>query len=361
MTRLLTKSDSPDYVIEDDGLIAAVNAAILLQQPLLVTGEPGTGKTTLAGHVARELGLGKPLSFETKSTSVAKDLYYQYDAVGRFHAAHEGRSNSQASNLDYLTFHALGKAILLTGAGPPEVLQRFRETENLELGFAPRQSVVVIDEIDKAHRDFPNDLLNEIDRKFFTITEHRNTTVDGSGPLYPLVLITSNSERNLPDPFLRRCVYYHIEFPNRDALIRILNGKFRNKAGASSSTMDRPSANAEANSTGVGSRSSSSTSAANTNTNTGASPRTLFESCVDFFREVRGESGSADDSLTLRKKPATSELVGWVQLLSRLGADPTEHVRNFGPALEHTMGVLAKCDDDLSLLRDKVKRLLKTN
>lgn len=359
MTRLLTKSDSPDYVIENDGLIAAVNAAILLQQPLLVTGEPGTGKTTLAGHVARELGLGKPLSFETKSTSVAKDLYYQYDAVGRFHAAHEGRSNSQASNLDYLTFHALGKAILLTGAGPPEVLQRFRETENLELGFAPRQSVVVIDEIDKAHRDFPNDLLNEIDRKFFTITEHRNTTVDGSGPLYPLVLITSNSERNLPDPFLRRCVYYHIEFPKREALIRILKGKFRDKAGASSSTSDRPSVMSDSNSTTVGSPSSSSTSAANANTD--ASPRALFESCVDFFREVRGESDGADESLTLRKKPATSELVGWVQLLSRLGADPTKHVREFGPALEHTMGVLAKCDDDLSLLRGKVTRLLKTN
>ena len=135
------------------GLRNAVNVALLLNQPLLLTGAPGSGKTRLADSVAYELDLGTPLKFETKSTSQARDLFYVYDALGRFHKDREG-----ADALSYITFNALGLAILRTLDG--NTAGNYLPAS--QVPKEPRRSVVLIDEIDKAPRDFPNDVLNEL-------------------------------------------------------------------------------------------------------------------------------------------------------------------------------------------------------
>src|SRR5262245_42121863 len=149
------RQTDPAGYLPGEGLIDAVNVALLLGQPLLLTGEPGTGKTELARHLAYTLELGDPIKFETKSNSMARDLFYTYDAVGHFRAGQAGGTNSA---LSYLRWNALGEAIL-----------RSREKEEVEDWLTPgfehtgsRSSVVLIDEIDKAPSDFPNDLLNEV-------------------------------------------------------------------------------------------------------------------------------------------------------------------------------------------------------
>jgi len=219
--------DHPAGYQPDAGLVDAVNVALVLNRPLLVTGEPGTGKTQLASSVAWQLARRKLLNtasplvekFETKSTSVARDLFYSFDTLRRFQAAHTGGSDN---NVDYLTYNALGRSLL--NALPLADVKAYLPDDFTHVG--PVRSVVLIDEIDKAPRDFPNDLLNEIDQMFFRIPELKNVSVGGSGKLKeeyrPLIFITSNSEKNLPDPFLRRCIYYNIPFPDRDRLQEIL-------------------------------------------------------------------------------------------------------------------------------------------
>lgn len=219
--------EHPRGYLPGQGLVDAVNVALLLNKPLLVTGEPGTGKTQLTQSIAwrlaraGRLGLtsAKVERFEAKSTSVARDLFYSYDALGRFHSAHSG---GEARAADYLAFAALGRALI--EALPLEAVRHVLPPNHKHTG--PRRSVVLVDEIDKAPRDFPNDLLNEIDQMFFRIPELGNAMVGGPGlvpdSLRPILVITSNSEKTLPDPFLRRCVYYDIPFPDGDRLREIL-------------------------------------------------------------------------------------------------------------------------------------------
>nr|VFJ56795.1 MAG: AAA domain (dynein-related subfamily) [Candidatus Kentron sp. FM]VFJ57096.1 MAG: AAA domain (dynein-related subfamily) [Candidatus Kentron sp. FM]VFK11465.1 MAG: AAA domain (dynein-related subfamily) [Candidatus Kentron sp. FM] len=186
-------------------LEAAINTAIAIGEPLLITGEPGTGKTQTAYYTAYKLGIEPVIHFQVKSESTARDLLYHFDTVRYFHDAHPGppAGNRPAAGQtldknEYVEKRALWLAFV-----------RAREA-----GVPP---VVLIDEIDKAPRDFPNDLLHELDKMEFTVAE-TGETVTAPRNLRPIVFITSNSERRLPEPFLRRCTYHHIEFT--DELVR---------------------------------------------------------------------------------------------------------------------------------------------
>jgi MoxR-like ATPase len=264
------------YVLGKE-LATTINVALALDQPLLVTGEPGCGKTALAWAVAAQLGCGV-LEFHTKSTSVARDLLYQVDTLRRFHDASTGDPRSRNA-AEYVTFRALGEAI------------RSDYTQ-----------VVLIDEIDKAPRDLPNDLLNELDRMEFTITEV-DPPQSYRARAKHLVLITSNSERRLPMPFLRRCVYAHVEFPSIDMLAQIVALHC-------------------------------------------AEPSKAFVGlCIRRFLEIRDIEG-------LVKPPATGELIAWVRVLKRMGIPPevletaSHHEL---PAIE----TMIKMIDDLRLVRGR--------
>jgi MoxR-like ATPase len=194
--------------------VDAVNVTLALGQPLLVAGEPGCGKTSLADWVAFKLGLGSALRFQTRSTSSSRDLFYAYDAVGRFHASNTGGDQDPRR---YISYQALGLAILralgchqLSDLVAVGMLQHFSST--------PMRSVVLIDEIDKAPRDFPNDVLGEIDRLAFEIPELRGINAQAPKEFLPILIITSNGERTLPDAFLRRCLFHYMEFPTDDLL-----------------------------------------------------------------------------------------------------------------------------------------------
>src|SRR5262245_6651572 len=166
-SRRARQTDPAGY-LPDPGLVDAVNVALLLGQPLLLTGEPGTGKTQLAYNLAWELEFPEPLSFETKSTSTSRELFYTYDAVGHFRAIQMRDNNTDATN--YITWNALGEAILRSCQGAE--IRKWLSPDGV--GLEPQRSVVLIDEIDKAPRDFPNDILNEVEALFFRIPELNN-------------------------------------------------------------------------------------------------------------------------------------------------------------------------------------------
>src|SRR5882724_8416112 len=256
------KQTNPAGYRADRGLIDAVNVALLLGQPLLLTGEPGTGKTQLAAAVAWELGFDPPLMFETKSTNTARDLFYTYDTLGRFHAAqtHEGSQRS----LDYITYNALGVAIMRSNE-EADVKQWL--TDSFAHG-GRRRSVVLVDEVDKAPRDFPNDLLNEVEEMYFKIVELGNVKISATEDMRPILIITSNSEKHLPDAFLRRCIYYNIPFPDKERLMEVVLARIGGWDG-----------------------------------------ETLLSDALDFFATLR-QPGSG-----LHKPPATAELLAWLLAL----------------------------------------------
>lgn len=301
--REISGLDDPAGYLADKGLRNAVNVALMLGQPLLITGEPGTGKTQLAASVAYELALPdasrpEPLVFNTKTTSKAKDLFYRYDALGHFHDAYHSDEKPFIEN--YIEYEALGLAILLSLS--PDDPQRkeinYRLPEKWQNTGAVR-SVVLIDEIDKAPPDLPNDILNEVERMSFTVTE-TGRSFRASQSFRPVVILTSNLERDLPNAFLRRCAFYHIDFPDKERLIEIVRRRL---------TLD-----------------------------TGFTQQ-MLEKAVDHFIDIRKQN--------LRKKPATAELLAWLIVLEKSGIN----VRNAKPAeLKHTYPVLLKSQEDIDLV-----------
>ncbi len=210
----------PQHYLAPRDLATAVNVALTLGMPLLLTGEPGSGKSRLAHSIAWELDLGDPHDFVVKSDTQGKDLFYAFDTVGRFHASQAIKEDADPRR--FVTFNALGKALL--HAKPVAYLTDTLgfSVERINYPQTPRRSLVLIDEIDKAPRDVPNDLLAEIEQMRFRIPEIESVKglealeiglEDDEQQNRPIVVITSNSEKSLPDAFLRRCVYFHLSFP----------------------------------------------------------------------------------------------------------------------------------------------------
>jgi MoxR-like ATPase len=261
-----------DYVATDD-LKIAVNASIVLERPLLVKGEPGTGKTVLAEEVAKAIG-APLLTWHIKSTTKAQQGLYEYDAVSRLRDSQLG--DSRVSDIgNYIKRGKLWEAFTHV-----------------------KRPVLLIDEIDKADIEFPNDLLLELDRMEFFVYE---TGENIKAKLRPIVMITSNNERELPDAFLRRCFFHYIKFPDADTMNRIVDVHFP----------------------GIKKR--------------------LVEEALRIFFEVREVPG-------LKKKPSTSELLDWLKLLLNEDMTP-ESLRERDPRklIPPLHGALLKNEQDVHL------------
>ncbi len=314
--------------IMDPALQRAVETALLFNQPLLLTGEPGTGKTQLAYRVAYDLAKQTndqdqdqdqdqnkgavfnetPLRFNTKTTTSARDLFYIYDAVGHFQSANIKREAGAAGKAtkDFIELQALGKAIALSN---PQT--SFAETFKWDEATSSQSSVVLIDEIDKAPRDFTNDLLNELERYEFFIKEQDNFQVkmDAENQQRILVIMTSNSEKNLPDAFLRRCVFYHIPFPEGKKMRDILESQLQNAIG------DQERAN--------------------------------LKDVQKLFNEIR--------QVAVRKKPATAELVSFVRALEMDGLlqEPKPKIKDW---YLDNLSLLIKTNEDLKVVKDFLQK-----
>ncbi len=315
--------DNPSDYIADTALTDAVDVAIILGQPLLLTGEPGTGKTLLAYVVGNELGL-KTYKFETKSTSAARDLFYLYDTVGRFQAKQVGSEG--VNPVDYITYNALGKAILQTRRNDEinEWLPQTRKEDARSDLFTKdsrhvadwqRRSIVLIDEIDKAPRDFPNDILNEIENMYFKIPELGNKLFEADAALRPLVIITSNSEKHLPDAFLRRCIFYNIDFPKKETMEKIIERRV-GKYVTDSKTF-------------------------------------LNKKVVELFYELR------EPRRGLQKKPATAELLGWIIALKEMNKDLADPLSKTNEKkILNSLSVLIKNTEDIAQAQRAVTKWL---
>lgn len=296
----LVDIENPEYYIAEKGLRDAVNVALALGQPLIITGEPGTGKTQLAGSVAYELGLHKPLVFYAKTTSNATDMFYQYDALRRFQDSHIP-GKTAINTEDYITYQAFGIAILLTR--PPDEVKQFLP-EHLK-GKGMTRSVVLIDEIDKAPRDMPNDILNEIEKMEFTVKE-TGRTFTADRRFRPILILTSNSEKNLPDAFLRRCMFYHISFPEKEQLCQIVQKRFDGHPGFTPE---------------------------------------FINNAIQHFNDIRN---------TVKKKmPATAEFLTWISMLQSLNFDKLD-INGQIEKLAMSYSVLAKNQEDLKQLKEKL-------
>lgn len=272
--RAVTRGEMGRY-LADPELVASVNAMLAVERPLLVTGEAGTGKTMLAFSIAAELELEEVLFFPVRSDHQGRDVLYQFDNMQRFYDAsiHDPKAHDLKN---YLKLGPLGEAIT-----------------------SERRRLVLIDEIDKAPRDFPNDLLNALDKLELRIPELDDCK---TATCRPIVIITSNRESQLPDPFLRRCLFHNIEFPTPDRLAQILQERLGQLNLA----------------------------------------ETLRERVIQRFLEIRKEP-------TLQKKPSTAELIIWVKILAAAGVgadDLTADVKT-----TPFLGSLVKIREDL----DRVK------
>jgi MoxR-like ATPase len=274
MSQSFTYTGTSDYIAAPD-LMQTVNVAVQLSRPLLIKGEPGTGKTMLAQSIAK--GLDMPLLiWNVKSTTKAQDGLYVYDTVQRLYDGQFG--DSDVSDIaQYIKLGMLGRAF-----------------------SAEERVVLLIDEIDKADLEFPNDLLWELDQMEFHIPETRETV---KAVQRPIVLITSNAEKELPDAFLRRCVFHYIEFPDEEMMERIVR------------------------------------------VHVPGLDKRLLDLAIQAFYWLRDVNG-------LQKKPSTSELIDWVQALERGGVDPKEIAARLP-----FMGVLLKKDHDV----DVAQRALASN
>jgi MoxR-like ATPase len=255
-----------DSYITSGELRDVVNVAVALEKPLLIRGEPGTGKTLLASAVAQDLGMPL-LTWHIKSTTKADEGLYVYDTVQRLNDSRFG--DGDVSDIEqYIKLGPLGSA------------------------FASEQrAVLLIDEIDKADMEFPNDLLHELDQMSFTIAETQRTV---TARRRPVVIITSNAEKELPDAFLRRCIFHYIDFPDAELMADIV-------------AVHHPDLERE-----------------------------LLEQCLQKFYRLRRQPD-------VRKKPSTSELIDWIGALMRAGisADALQDELPF-------LGVLLKREEDLS-------------
>ena len=261
------------YVASQE-LMSAVNIAVTLEKPLLVKGEPGTGKTMLAQAVADSLGK-KLIIWNIKSTTKAQDGLYVYDVVQRLY-------DSQF------------------GAGGVDDIAKYIKLGKLGEAFsAPEQVVLLIDEIDKADLEFPNDLLWELDKMEFYIPETKETV---TAKHRPIVIITSNAEKELPDAFLRRCIFHYIAFPEPEQMEKIVRVHFDD--------LDER----------------------------------LLRQAMEAFYFLRGIDA-------VEKKPSTSELVDWIRALQLGGIDPERIVREIPFA-----GVLLKKDKDVAAMERRLKR-----
>ena len=261
-----------NYVATED-LMVAVNAAIALQRPLLIKGEPGTGKTVLAQEIAKSLGK-ELIAWHIKSTTKAQQGLYEYDAVSRLRDSQLGDEKVN----DIANYILRGK-----------LWEAFTRDES---------PVLLIDEIDKADIEFPNDMLLELDRMEFYVYETRETVVAKNRPI---VVITSNNEKELPDAFLRRCFFHYIRFPDRDTMAQIVEVHYPGLQ------------------------------------------KNLLREALNVFYEVREVTG-------LKKKPSTSELLDWIKLLMVEDVSP-EVLRTRDPAklIPPLHGALLKNEQDVHL------------
>jgi MoxR-like ATPase len=269
----MARFEGTDTYVATDDLRVAVNAAVKLQRPLLVKGEPGTGKTILAHEIARALGKNL-ITWHIKSTTKAQQGLYEYDAVARLRDSQLGDAKVQ----DIRNY-----------------IQRGKLWEAFTADVAP---VLLIDEIDKADIEFPNDLLLELDRMEFYVYETRETVV---ATQRPIVIITSNNEKELPDAFLRRCFFHYIRFPDRETMTKIVDVHYPEIQSL------------------------------------------LLREALNVFYEIRDVPG-------LKKKPSTSELLDWLKLLM-VEDMSAETLRTRDPAklIPPLHGALLKNEQDVHL------------